>query len=637
MSIAENLGEMQMRNLALSLCLIAFLCQASWLPVIAQGDPVPGAPVNTPKVEIIEVPQNNGLINALQNFQFQQNQTNSIINSTAVKTNPTITPLDQRAGLTQKSTNINIFGINGLGINSGNNPFIVNSHLMAGGDLISISKDLASFLMRTDLNANKNDLFQKLNNTPTPALLGGLMMGLNLPSDLFNSIMNKAVQGGLEGLRSGLVELAIALKTGKISPADAQRVLMQMLGLAQPAKVAASVTPINTQTSSTVKTVTLSTTPVSTIQTVVANNNATPISTTNTNTKQPSAVPTVTIVSANSNTQTTGTANTQSTKVTQDQQKEILNDKKDKLEQTINTMQNVVTDINKDKQAAMGEKIGTSIGTLALNVVAPVTTPITVAVGASQTTGVTPKEAINNIGNAVMGMTGQGASLRAGEVKTIPPDPLQITQAAFLGTTFALKGLPPVLTSAIMLKAATGQFNNTTALATLNKVLSTPGLTKADAQSLVLSFLKATEKPGDLPVATLLNPGSTSSTTSTGNTAPTASSVSRGISASIATTSSTGNTGNVKESVASLIGSALGHSTNAAVAVNAVSNSNKTPAEKQAETKQFQAIKQQLDTLIDQALSNLSGATDRFNSSLDSIMNAMQDKSNTLNQIKFSN
>lgn len=59
-------------------------------------------------------------------------------------------------------------------------------------------------------------------------------------------------------------------------------------------------------------------------------------------------------------------------------------------------------------------------------------------------------------------------------------------------------------------------------------------------------------------------------------------------------------------------------------------------AELQADSKDIQAFMQQLDDIIDQALSLLMQANDRFNVMLDDITDMTQDTSNTLSAVRFS-
>ncbi len=656
-----------MRKILYCLGFAALLSQEYLLPAGAQGDPVPGGGGGgAPKVEIIEIPKNNGLINALQNFQFQQNQQQSIFNSTAVKTNPTISPLDQRSGLIQNSTNFNIFGVNGLGIGSTNAPQIGNSHLLNNGNLVADARSLANFLMTKPMpfvNIDK-EIFPILSHVPPAQLIGAIAMILGLPENQVLDLMSRAANGAFN--INQLINLAINIKTQKISLSDAKLALAQIV--APPAKVA-SATPATTTTQ--VQTVKLSVTPVSTstVQTNVVSTNAVPITTSNTvvsnisnttgttvnqvptnvteitSTKQPSKVPTVTIQSAtstntastNSNktstdltnsltefmTKTTGqdidtklvevavamrdaedNANKTDIKVTQDQKKDLLNEKIDKINQATNKIENAIKN-------EKNEKIGNLVGN---SVLAPVTGGT--ANATMTATGTNPSDVAKSFQNAVMTVTGQGASAKAGEVKSVPPDPFQITQAAALGVTIAMKGLPPILTNAVMLKAVLGQFNNTSALATLNKVLSNPNLSKADAQSVVLGFLQASAKPGDLPVTAILNPGAIPS-------AP-AGATGTGITGNIGSTTTTAS----KPTVASLIGTAIGMAAN-----NPSSTGNQTPAQVQAQAKQTEALVKQLDTFIDQALSNLGGTIDKFNTQLDAIFNAAQQTSNTTNQV----
>lgn len=632
-----------MKRAGLALCL-GIITGNSFLPALAQGDPVPGAPVNTPKVEVIEVPQNNGLINALQNFQFQQNQTNSIINSTAVKVNPAITPLDQRI---QNSNKFNIFGVNGLGISSGNNPFIVNSHLMAGGDLMAKSKDFAAFLMRADINANKNDLLRGFSTLPSPVLIGGLMMALNLPQDLFNSIMNKAVQGGLEGLRSSLIDLAIALKTGKISPADAQRVLMQMLGLMPATKVAASVTPIKTTQTSTQTTtqpqiVKLSVTPVSTIQTNVVNNNATPIATTTTNTvvsnigtttpetnvsqvptkvteiqKQPAKVPgQITIVSAQpTNTPATNTANNQPIYQSINQSTLSSSDLSNALNKIVSSNQEKTNELTNKldsfyKGLSTSNNGGSSSGSSG-NIVNPNPTKINV--------NTAPLEAavgsvVSTLGNA-LGLI-SSASTKAASTKSqgpvLPPgmpDPSALGQSTVVTVLLAELKMPPILSQTIMTKTMLGHFNGgASSLRTLTSMLSIPSLTKSEAQAIVLAFLDATKQPIDIPVDTIKlvinqSSGGTSTATSTS-----------------------------KQPTTNDLLLKMNGIQNVAVTMQTTMK-NAPPSQAQAEAKVMAAMVSMLTNMVDGLQTDLTKMTNASMNTVNSIFNAAQESSNTMNQL----
>lgn len=630
-----------MKRAGLALCL-GIITGNSFLPALAQGDPVPGAPVNTPKVEVIEVPRNNGLINAFQNFQFQQNQVNSVINSTAVKVNPAITPLDQRSGLIQNSTNVNIFGVNGLGIGSSNNPFIVNSHLMAGGDLMAKSKDFAAFLMRADINANKNDLLRGFSTLPSPVLIGGLMMALNLPQDLFNSIMNKAVQGGLEGLRSSLIDLAIALKTGKISPADAQRVLMQMLGLMPATKVAASVTPIKTTQTSTQTTtqpqiVKLSVTPVSTIQTNVVNNNATPIATTTTNTvvsnigtttvnqvptnvteisKQPAKVPgPITIVSATQTTNTTSNSINSPTYQSINQPTLSNSD--------LNNALNKIATSNQEKMNELTDKLSTlykgnnsginsgSGGGGGGNIVNPNPTKINV--------NTAPLEAavgsvVSTLGNA-LGLI-SSSSTKAASTKSqgpvLPPgmpDPSALGQSTVVTVLLAELKMPPILSQTIMTKTMLGHFNGgASSLRTLTSMLSIPSLTKSEAEAIVLAFLDATKQPIDIPVDTIKlvinqSSGGTSTATSTS-----------------------------KQPTTNDLLLKMNGIQNVAVTMQTTMK-NAPPSQAQAEAKVMAAMVSMLTNMVDGLQTDLTKMTNASINTVNSIFNAAQESSNTMNQL----
>lgn len=283
-----------MRLSTLSFGLSILVCQSSWLAAFAQGDPVITPTNPQPKVEIIETPNNNqAFFQSLQNFQ---NQQNAFFNNPALNLNPSITGLDQRSGLIQNSTNVNMFGVNGLAINSYNVPKINNSNLMAVADVVGWSKDLANFLIKTDPKINiDRDLIPKLNNTSTPHLISALVMALGLPQDLLIDLVGRATSGALDSVRNSLIQLAAAIKTGKITPADAQKALLQIVSGAQQMKSSMVYAPPASNTT-TPTTVVKQISSISGPTTVVSSTGGTPISTTTvTSVKQPTALPKITI------------------------------------------------------------------------------------------------------------------------------------------------------------------------------------------------------------------------------------------------------------------------------------------------------------------------------------------------------
>jgi hypothetical protein len=655
-----------MRLSALSLGLSVLVCQSNWLAAFAQGDPVitPSGP--QPKFEVIETPNNNNQI-FLQNLQNFQNQQNAFFNNPALNLNPSITGLDQRSGLIQNSTNVNMFGVNGLAINSYNVPKINNSNLMAISDVVGWSKDLANFLIKTDPKMNiDRDLIPKLNNTSTPHLISALVMALGLPQDLLIDFVGRATTGGLESVRNSLIQLAAAIKTGKITPADAQKALLQIVSGAQQMKSSMVYTPpASTTTTSIPNVVTSVVNQISSIigpKTVVSNTGAvTPVTTvTNINpTSIKSAVPQVTIVSATaqavpnvtvSSIKTTTTpisnsttnSNSPITSVTSissipisELSKNLLEgkDKIDtKLIETAIQVQNTtsstasVTVSKSEKESSLGDKMNkiesamdkiqnatqnkttTTISNTATTIGTVVNDPVKLATNNANAIVSTVSNVVSSITNA-LSIPISNSSAKAVTTNTnyvappVIPNPVVLATATIINLQVTRLNLPPIIAAAVMTKAALGHFNNMPgAVTSLAQVLMTPGVTPKEAQALLIGFLEATGKPNDIPVATIV--ALMPATASTASTpAPTKDQVVQKLTAI---------TNFVKE-----MATGLSKSNNSAINTNSMA-------------KMVTAINETMTSTTNQMQGMISGS----GTTMDSLMNAMQNTMNTMQTIQ---
>jgi len=654
-----------MRLSALSIGLSVLVCQSNWLAAFAQGDPVITPSGSQPKFEVIDTPNNNNNQIFLQNLQNFQNQQNAFFNNPALNLNPSITGLDQRSGLIQNSTNVNMFGVNGLAINSYNVPKINNSNLMAISDVVGWSKDLANFLIKTDPKMNiDRDLIPKLNNTSTPHLISALVMALGLPQDLLIDLVGRATSGALDSVRNSLIQLAAAIKTGKITPADAQKALLQIVSGAQQMKSSMVYTP-PASTTSTTTTVVKQISSIVGPTTVVANTGVVTPTTTVTNinpTSIKSSVPQVTIVSAtaqavpnvtvssikttttpisnsttNSNSPITSvtsissipiselsknllegkdkidtklietaiqvqntTSSTASVAVSKSEKESSLGDKMNKLDSALDKIQNATQ--NKTTTAI------TTVGNTATTIGTVVNDPVKLATNNANAVVSTVSNVVSSITNA-LSIPISNSSAKAVTTNTnyiappVIPNPVVLATATIINLQVTRLNLPPIIAAAVMTKAALGHFNNMPgAVTSLAQVLMTPGVTPKEAQALLIGFLEATGKPNDIPVATIV--AAMPATASTASTpAPTKDQVVQKLTAI---------TNFVKE-----MATGLSKSNNTAINTNSMA-------------KMVTAINETMTSTTNQMQGMISGS----GTTMDSLMNAMQNTMNTMQTIQ---
>lgn len=185
---------------------------------------------------------------------------------------------------------------------------------------------------------------------------------------------------------------------------------------------------------------------------------------------------------------TTATTTTTVTTVTTDQKKNQLDEKLGKLNEAQNKMQ---------------EQIKTQEVQKVVNTVIP--SPI-VSTAVSLTT------------QAISLITGTGTSAAAKAVAPPAPkipDPVAIFQGAMLQAKMAQMKMSPLLIQQVAVKAALGHFNDSSLLTVITNVLNTPGLNTTDGQMIVLSLLKATAQPTDIPIPVLAQLTQATSTPST--------------------------------------------------------------------------------------------------------------------------
>lgn len=212
------------------------------------------------------------------------------------------------------------------------------------------------------------------------------------------------------------------------------------------------------------------------------------------------------------------------------------------------------------------------------------------------------------VNKAISLITGGSAASAAAAKPATPagPDPVAIFQGAVLQAKLAQLKTQPILGSAIALKAAKGDFNNSSMLTTMTTLLSTPGLTKADAEFLTLAFLQATSKPGDIPVNALAliceqsTPGVTSGAL---------------------------NKSNVQKD---LLARVKTMTTLAATLQTAVKNN---PPAATAELKALNNFIGALTVMIQNLQSDLETMMNRSNSTIQSIMDAANSSSDTMKQL----
>lgn len=614
-----------MRLSTLSFGLSVLLCQSNWLAAFAQGDPVitPSGP--QPKFEVIETPNNNNQI-FLQNLQNFQNQQNAFFNNPALNLNPSITGLDQRSGLIQNSTNVNMFGVNGLAINSYNVPKINNSSLMAAiADVVGWSKDLANFLIKTDSRMNiDRDLIPKLNNTSTPHLISALVMALGLPQDLLIDLVGRATSGALDSVRNSLIQLAVAIKTGKITPADAQKALLQIVSGAQqmksnmvyspPASNTATTTPttvtnINpTSIKSSVPQVTIVSATAQAVPNVTVSSiktTITPVSNSTTNSNSPitsvtsiSAIDTKLIQSAvQIQNNISSTASVTSSK---NEKESSTGDKMNKLDSALDKIQNATQ--NKTTTAI------TTVGNTATTIGTVVNDPAKLATNNANAVVSTVSNVVSSITNALSIPT-SNSSAKAVTTNTnyvappVIPNPVVLATATIINLQVTRLNLPPIIAAAVMTKAALGHFNNMPgAVTSLAQLLMTPGVTPKEAQALLIGFLEATGKPNDIPVATIV--AAMPAIASTASTpAPTKDQVVQKLTAI---------TNFVKE-----MATGLSKSNNTAINTNSMA-------------KMVTAINETMTSATNQMQGMISGS----GTTMDSLMNAMQNTVNTMQTIQ---
>ncbi len=208
------------------------------LPLMAQEIPGGGpAPVSAaPKifVETGPTPQQQAAAMFQQALQIQQNFANATINSAAIQSNPTISPLDQRSGLSQQANQnaTNNQGITGLGISSdkGQTPTISNSNLMNKGD--TVDPQILAALLRFCPGMDPNFLNKLLTDVQVTVRYGHPNAAQILRD--FSAILEQHLDPGLntaqkqEIIKQIVNALATGTSTGGVNPADAQKTILAM-------------------------------------------------------------------------------------------------------------------------------------------------------------------------------------------------------------------------------------------------------------------------------------------------------------------------------------------------------------------------------------------------------------------------
>ncbi|MDX2107147.1 MAG: hypothetical protein SFY67_12165 [Candidatus Melainabacteria bacterium] len=489
-----------MKPLVLRAWVGAYLCQSLCLPVFAQGDPVVTPVAPQPKVEIQQPTNNNNAQALFQTFQTLQNQQNSLFNTPAVQLNPSITPLDQRSGLIQNSTKFSPFGISGIGFNNFGMPKINNSNLLANPDNNALARDVANYLRSTEPRINvQTTLLPKLNTLTTAQLISALAIALGVPENLIQNFFARVSPSAMENLRSNLLTLAINLKIGNVPPNIAQNAFMQMTGMFNPNTVATS-TP---KLASPVQSVTQSTTQaISSLKEFVGktgqNTETTLMEISNQMKDTESGVKPGTTTST-----TTSTSSTTTSREAADARKEKITE----LENKITTAAE-----NKEKDS-ITSKFTSSVPTPG----AVMSNPVAFAKVISSAINGTVGGSLNSFVSSVATAFGVAPSASAKAGATFPPgmpDPVAMVNGALIQGTLASMKINPIVGQALVLKAALGHYNNSPALPALNKFLSTPNLPPELAQVVIVKFLDATAKPGDVPVRAVLAATPTSSASS---------------------------------------------------------------------------------------------------------------------------
>lgn len=519
-----------MKLLVLRAWVGAYLCQSLCLPVFAQGDPVVTPVAPQPKVEIQQPTNNNNAQALFQTFQTLQNQQNSLFNNPAVQLNPSITPLDQRSGLIQNSTKFNPFGISGLGFNTLNMPKINNSNLLADPNNSALARDVANYLRSTEPRINvQTTLLPKLNTLNTAQLISALAIALGVPENLIQNFFAKVSPSAMENLRSNLLSLAINLKIGNVPLNVAQNAFMQMTGIFNPNTVATSTPKLASlvQTTSQIMTQATQTlsqnqtpksqmisnityNPSSNIQTVQNSNNA--ISSLNEFVGKTGQNTETTLIEISNQMKDTesgvkpGTTTTSSSTTS----REAADAKKEKLAEVENKIATAAE--NKEKDSIIS-KFTSSVPTPG----AVMSNPVAFAEVISRAINGTVGGSLNSFVSSVATAFGVAPSASAKAGATFPPgmpDPVALVNGALIQGTLATMKINPIVGQALVIKAALGHYNNSPALPALTKFLSTPNLPPELAQVVIVKFLDATAKPGDVPVRAVLAATPTSSASS---------------------------------------------------------------------------------------------------------------------------
>lgn len=210
------------------------------LPLMAQEIPGGGpAPVSAaPKmfVETGPTPQQQAAAMFQQALQIQQNFANATFNSAAIQSNPTISPLDQRSGLSQQTNQnaTNNQGVTGLGISSNavQSPTISNSNLMNKGD--TVDPQLLALLQKLCPGVNPADLNKMLFDVQTAARYGH-PNAAQIMRD-FATMLERSMDPGLSSTQKQEITKQVinALATGTStstsgsSPAELQNTILAM-------------------------------------------------------------------------------------------------------------------------------------------------------------------------------------------------------------------------------------------------------------------------------------------------------------------------------------------------------------------------------------------------------------------------
>ncbi|MCW5821792.1 MAG: hypothetical protein KIT34_03260 [Cyanobacteria bacterium TGS_CYA1] len=500
-----------MKPLVLRAWVGAYLCQSLYLPVFAQGDPVVTPVAPQPKVEIQQPTNNNNAQALFQTFQTLQNQQNSLFNTPAVQLNPSITPLDQRSGLIQNSTKFSPFGISGIGFNNFGMPKINNSNLLANPDNNALARDVANYLRSTEPRINvQTTLLPKLNTLTTAQLISALAIALGVPENLIQNFFARVSPSAMENLRSNLLTLAINLKIGNVPPNIAQNAFMQITGMFNPNTVATSTpklaSPVQTATQSTTQAISslkefVGKTGQNTETTLIEVSNQ--MKATESGVKPGITASTTTTTSTSSTSSSTSSTSTTTSREAVDARKEKITE----LENKISTAAE-----NKEKDS-ITSKFTSSVPTPG----AVMSNPVAFAQVISSAINGTVGGSLNSVVSSVATAFGVAPSASAKAGATFPPgmpDPVALVNGALIQGTLASMKINPIVGQALIVKAALGHYNNSPALPALTKFLSTPNLPPELAQVVIVKFLDATAKPGDVPVRAVLAATPTSSASS---------------------------------------------------------------------------------------------------------------------------